>query len=1125
MGEAFAVELPTGEEAELGISAEGVVLGSERIGFDEIHRIHVGDAAAELVVEMDGGSTIVVKSSAAEQICESIRARLASSQPTPSVYRKGLLQPREMLRVLSENGWPRYLDVEYKFRSGDEIPVDLVGKDEADSVLKMKLEETGGGDLVVRFRDSLVSYRAGELWALPSLDSLTGDCLVFRRKIAVESDDDGPSKFLVVMTTLAVTRTSLANPVRGKPPDCHSLLETRQYMVGTEIVACTRRVYTRQSFFGKDIPDRIEGVEAVAPADAVGLLHEYMRQVWSEVLATGTMAAAASAALKSADLSAAAAETVPHWLIELAAQRRYSVRKSRQGGRSALQLVVEEQAEGTAEWEVVETMAATTGCPEFWLSGALPSETGDALILSRDGWQLHMCHLQSAGVISLELRIEAADVAEPVSVQWEEPVIGAVEGISASGKAGLMRSASQSQEFSDHLISSRWAEYLERKRMFKSGDEIPDEMACGGDAKKCIMTGLALGMTVPVPGFALIGGLGGAVVAAPPVQKAVARYIGNSLAHRIVVCEAGFGDFLLSCEYNHVGDSWKQDEVYSYKAGEFELLPCTDSLNGEELHIVHRCEAQGGVLVVHDYHSVERLGRGINVRQEVYDGDKMVCSSQRYYEYQEGSVMKREVLQPFVPSEALVATQFQWVETNVDEWLTAHQDEVLVEAKLLAIKAQENEELMGHGEALAAMAEAAVVKTAAFEEAKRKHESLGANQQINVADMLTLGTQMAGEVAVDVSSMDDSARKQAIIRARRATLQVTEMLAQSEGIQKLVQESDEQMSEHNVMSELAARAQVDPQAAKLLARGEQIAAEVATREINTPEDALAILDENEAFVDELTDLALRYIEDTVCSVEVPTVTGEKDWGTYSISGLAIKRFSIDRESVEATVTEAIRIEVHGIEIEFDAFNFELEKTSFPAVEDEGKAEATAEISACVQFGISTDEEKNICISDVEAHVRVDKLPVNVISANHRWLFNTLLSFFSNRVTDAVQEEVVEQVEKGVEFLDKQLGAALTSILESFASKGDELIEAAGATVDVSAFLILFGHRMCLTYVHGLFVSSPFCAQMALLAGCYLAGDRAKVARANAISHSFGGSATVIGRQSACAGRRGDTLEI
>ena len=59
---------------------------------------------------------------------------------------------------------------------------------------------------------------------------------------------------------------------------------------------------------------------------------------------------------------------------------------------------------------------------------------------------------------------------------------------------------------------------------------------------------------------------------------------------------------------------------------------------------------------VHDYHSVERLGRGVNVRQEVFQGETLVCSTQRYYEYIEGSVKKREVLQPFVPSETMVSS-------------------------------------------------------------------------------------------------------------------------------------------------------------------------------------------------------------------------------------------------------------------------------------------------------------------------------------------------------------------------------------------------------------------------------------------------------------------------------------
>ena len=106
---------------------------------------------------------------------------------------------------------------------------------------------------------------------------------------------------------------------------------------------------------------------------------------------------------------------------------------------------------------------------------------------------------------------------------------------------------------------------------------------------------------------------------------------------------------------------------------------------------------------------------------------------------------------------------------------------------------------------------------------------------------------------------------------------------------------------------------------------------------------------------------------------------------------------------------------------------------------------------------------------------MDTLPVTVITANHKWLFNTLLSFFAGRVKDAVQEEVIEQVEKGVAYLDEQLGEqrltrarahthththtslshslcagdALSRIIDAFASKGDELLQVAGNAVDVS----------------------------------------------------------------------------
>ena len=387
------------------------------------------------------------------------------------------------------------------------------------------------------------------------------------------------------------------------------------------------------------------------------------------------------------------------------------------------------------------------------------------------------------------------------------------------------------------------------------------------------------------------------------------------------------------------------------------------------------------------------------------------------------------------------------MEQEIDDWLAEHQDEVLAEAKVLALKAQENEELMGRSEALAAMAEGAIEKTAAFEEAKRTAESLEANQRVNVGDMLAIGSKLASELAVTATTMDEKERDAVLGDATKVLSEVGGLAEGSEAIQKLVKEGEKVYDEHAGELEEAEDAVLadktyGAQISHLKTEGERIAADIATRSITTPEEALALLQENEKFVDELTDLALRYIEDAVCSIEIPPITGEKDWGNYRIAGLGVKRFTVDTEGVTAEVTELVRIAVKGIQVEFDAFDFSLEKTSFPKVKDEGKADTTATVSAFVQFGISTGAEKNIAVDQVQAQVNVDALPVTVIAANHRWLFNTLLSVFADRVRDGVQQEVVAKVDEGVQYLDEQLGAVMARIVDSFSAHGEGLLAAA-----------------------------------------------------------------------------------
>ena len=242
---------------------------------------------------------------------------------------------------------------------------------------------------------------------------------------------------------------------------------------------------------------------------------------------------------------------------------------------------------------------------------------------------------------------------------------------------------------------------------------------------------------------------------------------------------------------------------------------------------------------------------------------------------------------------------------------------MLAEAKVLAMKAQENEELMGRSEALAAMAEGAIEKTAAFEEAKRTAESLEANQRVNVGDMLAIGSKLASELAVTATTMDEKERDAVLGDATKVLSEVGGLAEGSEAIQKLVKEGEKVYDEHAGELEEAEDAVLadktyGAQISHLKTEGERIAADIATRSITTPEEALALLQENEKFVDELTDLALRkcsrslcvfskpqnrsgcagYIEDAVCSIEIPPITGEKDWGNYRIAGLGVKRFTV-----------------------------------------------------------------------------------------------------------------------------------------------------------------------------------------------------------------------------------------
>lgn len=82
---------------------------------------------------------------------------------------------------------------------------------------------------------------------------------------------------------------------------------------------------------------------------------------------------------------------------------------------------------------------------------------------------------------------------------------------------------------------------LKRPHRFVEGDEASALTCGGGDKAKMIKMGLTRGMTVPVPGFAIAGGLAGAVLASPRSNlywcggSTTGRYNGST-SHLSPVC-------------------------------------------------------------------------------------------------------------------------------------------------------------------------------------------------------------------------------------------------------------------------------------------------------------------------------------------------------------------------------------------------------------------------------------------------------------------------------------------------------------------------------------------------------------------------------------------------------------
>ena len=174
---------------------------------------------------------------------------------------------------------------------------------------------------------------------------------------------------------------------------------------------------------------------------------------------------------------------------------------------------------------------------------------------------------------------------------------------------------------------------------------------------------------------------------------------------------------------------------------------------------------------------------------------------------------------------------------------------------------------------------------------------------------------------------------------------------------------------------------------------------------------------------------MDYVEFQLSSVKIPTIEGEKDWGSYKIENLKIKSYVIAPEnlvlsqggekSTKSTDREMI-IKITDIAVEFGEFQFGFVKNTFPKVQEDG---ATATISgkfnANVQFKMKV-AEGGLVADDVQADITIEEIPITVLAGKHRRLYNMLLKAFATKVKLEVEATLKEQVAASGPLLQQKL---------------------------------------------------------------------------------------------------------
>eukprot|EP01133_Synstelium_polycarpum_P003652 gene3652-4195_t len=181
----------------------------------------------------------------------------------------------------------------------------------------------------------------------------------------------------------------------------------------------------------------------------------------------------------------------------------------------------------------------------------------------------------------------------------------------------------------------------------------------------------------------------------------------------------------------------------------------------------------------------------------------------------------------------------------------------------------------------------------------------------------------------------------------------------------------------------------------ILAKGNKFVSEVKSKQ-----QLIDFLKQNKDFIKEIKNTIIPFITDRLLSLQIPTVNGVSKGFKYEISNLVFAGLGIEPEHVNVDFGEnnkSITVSVNEFTAQLKNFLWTYKQEGFPYLKDDGTASAN--------FEIETTDSETPEIKITEIVFVLKNLEVIVGKGKAKWLYNYLISKFSDSIKTTVETKI------------------------------------------------------------------------------------------------------------------------